>query len=93
MQKEPKLARARQIPEWSEYDSEIARFARTLAEKGLVHSDAAAVDIDSLASVGGGKKADSSTETADSTDAGEATEATSAEAGKTAAPEHPRDEL
>jgi len=29
--KEPKLARARQIPEWEEYDAEIARFTKKLA--------------------------------------------------------------
>ncbi|KAH7098401.1 UDP-glucose:glycoprotein glucosyltransferase-domain-containing protein, partial [Auriculariales sp. MPI-PUGE-AT-0066] len=50
--KEPKLQRARQIPEWSLYDSEIAKFARSLADRGLIHSDAAAGDIDALASVG-----------------------------------------
>ena len=33
MQKEPKLDRARQIPEWEVYDNEIAAFARTLQEK------------------------------------------------------------
>ncbi len=48
-QKEPKLSRARQIPEWEEYDSEIARFARTLADKGLVRSNVAAVDVNALA--------------------------------------------
>lgn len=31
-QKEPKLDRARQIPEWEVYDSEIAEFARRLRE-------------------------------------------------------------
>ena len=30
MQKEPKLDRARQIPEWEVYDGEIAAFARRL---------------------------------------------------------------
>jgi len=50
--KEPKLARARAIPEWSQYDSEIAQFARNLADRGLIHSYAAAGDIDALASVG-----------------------------------------
>jgi len=33
-QKEPKLARARQIPEWEQYDGEIARFTRRLADEG-----------------------------------------------------------
>jgi len=35
-QKEPKPDRARQIPEWEEYDSEIVRFARELAAEGKV---------------------------------------------------------
>jgi UDP-glucose:glycoprotein glucosyltransferase len=52
LQKEPKLARARAIPEWEEYDSEIARFARKLAGEGLIRSDAAAVDVNVLANVG-----------------------------------------
>ncbi|TCD67335.1 hypothetical protein EIP91_000256 [Steccherinum ochraceum] len=47
--KEPKLARARQIPEWSEYDSEIARFAKQLAERGDIDSGIAAVDTTVLA--------------------------------------------
>ncbi|KII87653.1 glycosyltransferase family 24 protein [Plicaturopsis crispa FD-325 SS-3] len=50
--KEPKLARARQIPEWEEYDSEIARFARKLADEGLIRSQAAAADANVLANVG-----------------------------------------
>ena len=33
LQKEPKLDRARQIPEWEIYDNEIAAFARTLQDK------------------------------------------------------------
>ena len=32
LQKEPKLDRARQIPEWEVYDNEIAAFARRLQE-------------------------------------------------------------
>ncbi|KAF7983169.1 hypothetical protein HWV62_23402 [Athelia sp. TMB] len=47
--KEPKLARARAIPEWEVYDSEIARFARKLAAEGLIHSDVSAVDVNVLA--------------------------------------------
>ena len=49
-QKEPKLARARQIPEWETYDSEIARFARTLADEGKIRSHVAAADSQALAS-------------------------------------------
>lgn len=96
MQKEPKLARARQIPEWSVYDSEIAQFARGLAQKGLIHSDAAAVDIDALASVGGAAKADKADEaveadsTADASTSSTTNEAISAEPST---PEHTRDEL
>jgi len=50
--KEPKLARARAIPEWEEYDSEISRFARKLAEEGLIRSNVAAVDVNVLANAG-----------------------------------------
>ncbi|KAG5641244.1 hypothetical protein DXG03_005668 [Asterophora parasitica] len=52
--KEPKLARARQIPEWEEYDAEIARFARQLADEGLVHLGTAAADVNVLANAGSG---------------------------------------
>ena len=51
-QKEPKLARARKIPEWEEYDSEIARFTRRLAEEGRIHASAAAADVNELAKAG-----------------------------------------
>ena len=51
--KEPKLARARQIPEWDVYDQEVAAFAKRIggsAGKGLAGSvDAlagAAVQVD-----------------------------------------------
>ena len=54
-QKEPKLARAKHIPEWEEYDSEIAHFARKLAESGLIHSGMADADATVLADVGAGK--------------------------------------
>jgi UDP-glucose:glycoprotein glucosyltransferase len=47
-QKEPKLARARAIPEWEEYDSEVARFTRSLADRGLIRS-ASSADINALA--------------------------------------------
>ncbi|KAJ7078310.1 glycosyltransferase family 24 protein [Mycena belliarum] len=53
--KEPKLARARQIPEWEEYDSEISRFARKLAEDGVIRSRIVAADANALA---GGPKPD-----------------------------------
>ncbi|EKM57416.1 glycosyltransferase family 24 protein [Phanerochaete carnosa HHB-10118-sp] len=55
--KEPKLARAKHIPEWEEYDGEISRFARQLAENGLIHSGMADADATILADVGAGKVA------------------------------------
>lgn len=48
--KEPKLARARQIPEWDLYDREIAKFAATLEDSAL------AADVDDLAEGPGGKQ-------------------------------------
>ena len=53
-QKEPKLSRARQIPEWEQYDGEIAQFARKLAKEGLIKSDIATADANVLASTGSG---------------------------------------
>ncbi|KAG9126087.1 hypothetical protein FRC07_004930 [Ceratobasidium sp. 392] len=50
--KEPKLARARQIPEWTSYDNEIADFARSLADAGKLRSRAISGSVDALASVG-----------------------------------------
>ncbi|KAH7906009.1 glycosyltransferase family 24 protein [Hygrophoropsis aurantiaca] len=50
--KEPKLSRARQIPEWEEYDSEIAHFTRKLAEDGKIRSSVATADTNVLANVG-----------------------------------------
>ncbi|KIY66670.1 glycosyltransferase family 24 protein [Cylindrobasidium torrendii FP15055 ss-10] len=47
--KEPKLARARQIPEWEEYDREIAMFTKKLADEGKIRKGAAVVDINVLA--------------------------------------------
>ena len=44
-QKEPKLVRARQIPEWDLYDMEIANFASRISGKGGVM----AVSVDDLA--------------------------------------------
>ena len=49
MQKEPKLSRARQIPEWEKYDSEIAAFAKRLAGSGKILSSAAMENVDALA--------------------------------------------
>ncbi|KAF8707514.1 UDP-glucose:Glycoprotein Glucosyltransferase, partial [Rhizoctonia solani] len=57
--KEPKLARARQIPEWTSYDNEIAEFARSLADSGKIRSRAISGSVDALASVG--KKVTTST--------------------------------
>ncbi|KAJ6562664.1 glycosyltransferase family 24 protein [Mycena capillaripes] len=57
--KEPKLTRARQIPEWEEYDAEISRFARKLAEDGVIRSRIVAADANALAASGvGGTKTD-----------------------------------
>ncbi|CAL1698787.1 unnamed protein product [Somion occarium] len=60
--KEPKLARARQIPEWSTYDAGISQFARSLADKGLIRAGIVAADANVLAEGGVGK--DSKSETA-----------------------------
>lgn len=54
-QKEPKLARARQIPEWEVYDGEIARLARRLADEGVIRASAAAADVSDLANAASGK--------------------------------------
>jgi len=51
-QKEPKLARARQIPEWEQYVAEIARSTRRLANEGRIHASPAAVDVNELAKAG-----------------------------------------
>ncbi|KAG1862437.1 UDP-glucose:glycoprotein glucosyltransferase-domain-containing protein [Suillus tomentosus] len=50
--KEPKLSRARRIPEWEEYDNEIAQFAGRLAAVGKIHSSVATARSDVLANVG-----------------------------------------
>ncbi|KAJ8081870.1 killer toxin resistant protein [Marasmius tenuissimus] len=50
--KEPKLSRARQIPEWEEYDGEIAAFARKLAQEGKIKSRIAIADTNVLANAG-----------------------------------------
>lgn len=51
-QKEPKLVRARQIPEWETYDSEIARFAQSLVQEGKIKASAIAASVNDLASIG-----------------------------------------
>jgi len=51
--KEPKLSRARQIPEWEQYDDEIARFVRRLAAEGKIHASVATADSNVLAGSGG----------------------------------------
>jgi UDP-glucose:glycoprotein glucosyltransferase len=43
------LARARAIPEWEEYDAEIAKFAKRLEKEGLLHTGIAAEGADALA--------------------------------------------
>jgi UDP-glucose:glycoprotein glucosyltransferase len=40
------------IPEWEQYDSEIAHFTRRLAEEGRIHASAAAADVNELAKAG-----------------------------------------
>lgn len=47
--KEPKLSRARQIPEWEEYDAEIAQFVRKLAAEEKIHGGASTADSKILA--------------------------------------------
>ncbi|KAL4079421.1 glycosyltransferase family 24 protein [Scleroderma citrinum] len=47
--KEPKLSRARKIPEWDDYDSEIASFTRNLAAEGKIHASVATADTKILA--------------------------------------------
>ena len=51
-QKEPKLTRARQIPECELYDVEIARFTRSLADEGHIHTSAAVAGMNELVKVG-----------------------------------------
>ena len=83
LQKEPKLARARKIPEWEAYDAEIARFARKLAEDGTIRSGMAAADANVLANVGSVPQSSSTT-------------AAAVEPSSTSAKDHPdqpRDEL
>jgi UDP-glucose:glycoprotein glucosyltransferase len=55
MTKEPKLVRARQIPEWDLYDQEIARFAARLsAEEGVVAASVDDLAADNAIKVGAG---------------------------------------
>lgn len=54
--KEPKLARARQIPEWDVYDGEVARFAKGLQSKARGMADS----VDNLAGAVGQDVAPSS---------------------------------
>ena len=61
LQKEPKLSRARQIPEWELYDTEIAKLTRRLAEEGKITSGLATADANVLAGAGT-SAADKSTE-------------------------------
>ncbi|WVF72342.1 hypothetical protein IAT40_007156 [Kwoniella sp. CBS 6097] len=52
--KEPKLVRARQIPEWDTYDQEIAAFAARISEQqGGAAGGALAISVDDLASEAG----------------------------------------
>lgn len=46
------MSRARQIPEWEEYDNEVSRFARALAARGVIRSDAYTTGADALANIG-----------------------------------------
>jgi UDP-glucose:glycoprotein glucosyltransferase len=50
--KEPKLSRARKIPEWEHYDTEIANFSRKLMEEGLIRSRISSADVNVLANEG-----------------------------------------
>ncbi|WVR05054.1 hypothetical protein IAU60_002066 [Kwoniella sp. DSM 27419] len=55
--KEPKLVRARQIPEWDDYDREIAAFAAKVAEREGHGEGAMGVSVDELASESAGAAA------------------------------------
>ncbi|KAI9567473.1 hypothetical protein HD554DRAFT_966294 [Boletus coccyginus] len=52
VQKEPKLSRARRIPEWEEYN-EIARFVCRLVAEGKIHASVATADSNVPAGSGG----------------------------------------
>ena len=49
------MARAKHIPEWEEYDTEVARFTRQLADKGVIRSGMSVADTNVLADVGSSK--------------------------------------
>lgn len=49
------MARAKHIPEWEQYDAEVARFTRQLAEQGKIRSGMSTADANVLADVGAGK--------------------------------------
>lgn len=49
------MARAKHIPEWEEYDTEVARFTRELADKGVIRSGMSVADTNVLADVGSSK--------------------------------------
>ncbi|KZT07030.1 glycosyltransferase family 24 protein [Laetiporus sulphureus 93-53] len=66
--KEPKLSRARQIPEWEQYDAEIAHFARRLAEEGKMRSEIVAADVNVLADVGARRSQIKASQPTDTTD-------------------------
>ncbi|KAF9530297.1 UDP-glucose:glycoprotein glucosyltransferase-domain-containing protein [Crepidotus variabilis] len=91
--KEPKLARARQIPEWEEYDAEIARFTRELASQGKIHSRIATADTNVLA--GGGASGAIDTAGSDNTEKEDkaTSQKTKMEAHGNGAPDTTRDEL
>ncbi|PFH48143.1 glycosyltransferase family 24 protein [Amanita thiersii Skay4041] len=88
--KEPKLARARQIPEWEEYDAEIARFTRRLAEEGKVRSGIAAADANVLANAG---NTQASPQSNDNADGKIKPDVNSPEENDKAASDHAHDEL
>lgn len=87
LQKEPKLSRARQIPEWEEYDAEIAHFASELAKQGKIRSGIVAADANVLADVGASSHASAHASSE------EETEHESQDDKEEGVVEHPRDEL
>ncbi|OCH94043.1 glycosyltransferase family 24 protein [Obba rivulosa] len=91
--KEPKLSRARQIPEWEEYDAEIAAFARSLTEQGRVHSGIVAADVGVLAEGTKAKKADDTPEHQNPDAGEEKVKGTTEETASDPKSEHLKDEL
>ena len=49
------MARAKHIPEWEEYDTEVARFTRQLADSGAIRSGMSVADTNVLADAGSDK--------------------------------------